>query len=158
MDAAFAAVDEDPLNLGELLGSIGFVLRLAQIQAFAQFFDAFQGEDVKPGEFTVVWVIGLNPGVRQGTLARTLHIKPAHMTKLIQRMVGEGLVQRDIPPEDRRSVRLSLTPRGRAHVDRYRARFLAVHEAEKLGLTDAELSQLLSLLNKLSFKEGAPCP
>ena len=119
MNAPFTTLDDDTLDLGDLPRSLGFMLRLAQISSFAHFFREFADCDVKPGEFTVIWVIGLNPGVKQGALARTLHIKPAHMTKLVQRMVRDGLVRREIPSEDRRSVRLSLTPAGEAHLKRF---------------------------------------
>lgn len=158
MNAPFAAVDDEPLELGELPDSLGFVLRLAQIRTFGQFFSAFADEGVKPGEFTVVWVVGLNPGVKQGTLARALRIKPAHMTKLVQRLVSDDLLVRETPPEDRRSVRLTLTEGGRRFVARNRARFLDVHTPDKLGLSQSELDQLLFLLNKMTFKEGVPCP
>ncbi len=157
MNAPFATGDEI-VSLGELPHSLGFMLRVAQIASFEHFFRAFEGTDVKPGEFTVIWVIGLNPGLRQGTLARTLHIKPAHMTKLIQRMVRDGLVKRMVPPEDRRSVQLSLTPAGTAYLDRYRQNFLDVHAAEKVGLTEEDRAQLLMLLSKLAFKEAPECP
>lgn len=154
MNAPFpTGLDEEALELGALTDSVGFLLRMAQIRAFAQFYREFPDSDVRPGEFTAIWVLALNPGVRQGALARQLHIKPAHMTKLIQRLVKAGLVKRTVPPEDRRSVTLALTPAGHAYVDAHRARFLAVHAAERTGLDDAELDQLKGLLAKLTFKE-----
>ncbi len=66
---------------------------------------------MKPGEFSVLWLIDLNPQVRQGTLARRLRIKPAHMTKLIRRFEADGYVHRRTPDQDRRAVELSLTAR-----------------------------------------------
>ncbi|HPD91243.1 MAG: MarR family transcriptional regulator [Rhodobacter sp.] len=157
MNALYPTPEDDTLDLGALPRSLGFMLRLAQISSFAHFFREFADCDVKPGEFTVIWVIGLNPGVKQGALARTLHIKPAHMTKLVQRMVRDGLVLRQIPPEDRRSVRLSLTPAGETHLNRHRAKFMAVHSAERIGLTETEAAQLLALLNKLTLQEAPEC-
>jgi len=152
------AQDEETVEIGELCKSVGFMLRINQIRAYDQFFGEFAGTDVRPGEFTVLWVLEMNPGLRQGTLARTLNIKPAHMTKLVQRLVRAGQVRRDVPPEDRRSVLLTLTSAGAAHVERYRARFLAVHRPECIGLNEAEIAQLLLLLNKLDFKVPPQCP
>jgi DNA-binding MarR family transcriptional regulator len=148
---------EDSVELGALGASLGLLIRLAQVRIYEQFFAAFDGTPVRPGEFTVLWVVDLNPGVRQGTLARMLAIRPAHMTKLVQRLVEAGLVARVTPESDRRSVHLSLTPEGHAHLDRHRATFLTVHAAERVGLTPAENAQLLRLLARLAFPPEAPC-
>ncbi|MCL4676591.1 MAG: MarR family winged helix-turn-helix transcriptional regulator [Pararhodobacter sp.] len=144
------AVD-DALDLGKLTGSLGFLLRMAQIRTFEQFFAAFGDQGVRPGEITTLWVIDLNPEVRQGAVAQVLHIKPAHMTKLVQRLVRDGLIERHVPQHDRRSVHLALTPAGKARLDALRPTFLNVHGAEKVGLSDREAEQLIALLNKLAF-------
>ena len=158
MNAPFpTGVEDDSVDLGALTGSAGFMLRMAQVAVYDQFFREFANTDVRPGEFSVLWVIAMNPDLRQGTLARTLNIKPAHMTKLVQRLVREGLVKRIVPPEDRRSVRLALTDKGRIHLNRHRSTFLHVHDAERIGLTDAETTQLLGLLQKLAFKDTSSC-
>jgi DNA-binding MarR family transcriptional regulator len=148
---------DEPIELGSLGQSIGFMLRLAQTRAYDQFFTEFAETEVRPGEFSVLWVVSLNPGIKQGPLARALNIKPAHMTKLVDRLVRADQMRRDIPAEDRRSVRLTLTDAGQAHVDLHRDRFHAVHRSERIGLSDAEVGQLLALLAKLNFQEDAPC-
>ena len=158
MNAPLAITDEDSVVLGDLSQSVGFVLRMKQTRAYDQFFREFAETEVRPGEFTVLWVLSLNPGLRQGTLARTLNIKPAHMTKLVQRMVKAGQLTGHVPPEDRRAVELALTKAGRAHLDHYSDRFHAVHRAERVGLTDPEYAQLLTLLSKLTFQETPECP
>lgn len=141
-------LEEDQVALGEITGSLGFLLRMAQLKAFDFFFQTIAGAALKPGEFTVLWVIGLNPGLRQGSIARRLHIKPAHMTKLVQRLVGAGYVTRTIPEDDRRSVRLALTAAGEAFVERHRGAFLHAHLAERSALSEAEAEQFVTLLRK----------
>ena len=39
------------VRYGHLSDSLGFLLRLAQLQSFADFFRAFEGEEVRPGRF-----------------------------------------------------------------------------------------------------------
>lgn len=141
----------DRPELGELPDFFGLLLRLAQVRHYDRFFAAFEGTDVRPGEMTLLWLLDLNPGIRQGLAARTLLIKPAHMTKLVQRMIDAGLVARLVPPDDRRSVTLSLTDAGRAHLDRHRERFRRVSSAEATGMTPAEFDTLLALMRKLAF-------
>ena len=142
---------DDALDMGELTQSLGFLVRLAQVRMYDMFYEEFAGTEVRPGETTVLWLIDLNPGVRQGLVARDLNIKPAHMTKLVQRLVRDGLIERHIPPEDRRSVRLTLTEYGKQHLQVLRKPFLEVHTAENIGLTALETTQLSALLHKLAF-------
>ena len=145
--------DLEQIDLGELAGSLGFLLRMAQLRAFESFFRT-AGNDLKPGEFTVLWVIGLNPGLRQGTIARRLRIKPAHMTKLIRRIVEAGLVEREIPPDDRRSIRLSLTRAGKAFVEEHEATLRRSCDAERAALTDREYETIVALLRKVTGTWG----
>lgn len=145
-----------PLDLGALDGSLGLLVRLAQTRLYDMLFTAFEGEDLRPGMVTVLWVIDLNPDLRQGDVARALNIRPAHMTKLVQRLVRDGLILRRTPPEDRRTVRLSLTGAGQRYLDGLRARFLQVHSPENLGLTEADAQQLAHLLRKLAFPKDRP--
>jgi DNA-binding MarR family transcriptional regulator len=144
------ASEPDP-DLGELPNVLGLLLRLAQIRQHDQFFAAFHGSDARPGELTVLWVIDLNPGIKQGVVARLLSIKPAHMTKLIQRLIDGGRVDRTIPLEDRRSVRLTLTPAGKDYLDRHRDTYRLVHTAANTGLTADEFAALVTILRKLAF-------
>lgn len=147
--------DNDTVNLGEITTSLGFLLRMAQLRAFDFFFDTLGAHEIRPGEFTVLWVIGLNPGSRQGTIARRLNIKPAHMTKLVSRLVAAGWVTRTIPVNDRRSVRLALTAEGEAFVAHYRERFLQAHLAERSNLSADEAETLIALLRRYAGLEDA---
>lgn len=147
--ASEESADED-IDLGEMTASIGFLLRMAQVQAFDAFYDQLAQFGIKPGEFTVLWIIGLNPEQRQGTIARKLAIKPAHMTKLIQRQVKAGYVNRSVLEGDRRSVRLSLTQEGADFVAKYKNDFLGYHQTERDRLSEVESEHLCRLLRKFA--------
>ncbi len=136
------------IRYGPLEGSLGFLLRLSQLHSFAAFYRRLGQFDIKPGEISVLMMIGENPGIRQGLLARTLMIKRAHMTKMIRVMEDAGLVTRTVPEDDRRSVELWLTEPGRAMLDRLTPSFLE-HEAHTGGtLTRTEEETLKRLLRK----------
>jgi len=147
---------DDELDLGDLSKSLGFLVRLAQVRFYDIFFEAFDGQDIRPGIITLLWVIDLNPGARQGALARVLNIKPAHMTKTVQRLVSTGYVDRHVPPEDRRSVMLSLTDAGKAQLETLRQNFMQVQASEQIGLTETETEHLRVLLTKLAFPKDRP--
>ena len=138
----------DDLAFEALAGSLGLLLRLAQLTSFRDFFDDLGPLGVRPGEASVLMLIGSNPGVRQGVLAKRLMVKRAHMAKMMAAMERAGLVARRVPADDRRAVELRLTPKGAAEVARIRAPFLA-HEARATGpLTAREAETLRRLLRK----------
>lgn len=133
------------VDIGPLRDSLGFLLRMAQLQTFEHYFT--EGSfALKLGEFSVLTLILHNPGIRQGVLAQRLMIKRAHMTKLIRTMEKSGYVERTIPDEDRRSVTLRLTPEGREATERHWLRFLSYDQAPKSQLSPRQEQQLISLL------------
>jgi Transcriptional regulators len=138
----------DRVDVGKLAGSLGFLLRLAQLQAFEDFFSENGPRGLKPGEFSVLWVIDRNPGIRQSVLGQRLMIKRAHMTKLIRTLEDLGLVSRRTPDSDRRAVELMLTASGRKAVSASGPEFFGYEETTGGSLSTAERAQLISLLQK----------
>ncbi len=61
----------------------------------------------------VLRIIGRFPGIAPARLAEILRVHPATLSVALKRLEGRGLVDRTPDPEDRRSVRLSLSPAGR---------------------------------------------
>lgn len=138
--------DDAALRLGGLGDSLGFLLRLAQLRAFEDFFAGYGALDIRPGEMSVLILISENPGIRQGALARALMIKRAHMTKMIRAMEDTGLVRRTVPDDDKRSVELWLTDTGTERVATL-SRHLLNFDADPDGrLNKRERAQLKRLL------------
>jgi DNA-binding MarR family transcriptional regulator len=93
-------------------------------------------------------------------LAKFAGMKKATASRLIDSMVGEGLLARRYPADDRRTVLLSATPEGH----RIWAECAAVYnEREKFwasGLSDAEQATLITLLRKMvdaRIEQSAVC-
>lgn len=63
-------------------------------------------------------VVGMRPGCSPGQLARFLHVTPATVTRVVQRMESAGFLRREADPDDSRRVRLHLTPKGRKAEER----------------------------------------
>jgi DNA-binding MarR family transcriptional regulator len=61
----------------------------------------------------VVRIIGKQPGLSAGTLARVLHVHPSTLTGVLRRLEERGAVERRNAEDDGRRVELYLTPRGR---------------------------------------------
>lgn len=148
MEDAAPVAPPERIDLGELERSLGFLLRIAQLRNFEDFYADVAGQSLKPGEFTVLALIGRNPGVRQGRLARHLMIKRAHMTKLVRGFVERGLVTRDGSDRDRRSVELRLTAAGERFVARHAPAFEAHARKRPETLTADEHAALVGLLRR----------
>ena len=91
--------------------------------------------------------------MRIGDLAAHEHVSPPTATRLVASLEMEGLLQREVDDEDRRSALISLTEPGRqalAELRRKRTEALAARLAD-LSPSDLDrLTQALSVLEQLS--------
>lgn len=147
--------DQEPLLAG-LTDSLGFLLRMAQLRVFGSFFETLGQFNLKPGEFSVLVVIGQNAGVRQGLLANALRIKPAHMTKMVRNFETRGLVTRTVPEDDRRAVELCLSDEGDRYVTELAPNFYEFDRAQQDPLTKEEMETLRRLLRKFNRYSERP--
>lgn len=138
------------LTFGVIETSAGFLLRIAQLTAFDRFFEEYPDSGIKISEFTVLLAIAENPGIRQGVLADTLKIKWSNMTKLVRSLEQKEWVGRHIPPNDRRSVELHVTEKGRREIDAATGVMLDADRKAVSMLDDGEHAQLLALLRKVA--------
>lgn len=114
---------------------------------------AFREHGLEPWEFDVLAALrrsgppyGLSPG---RLLAETL-VTSGTMTNRVDRLEAKGLVQRSADRRDRRGVLVSLTPLGRARVDRALDALLDREEALLSGLTGGRRAELAGLLRTLA--------
>ncbi|WP_010140779.1 MarR family winged helix-turn-helix transcriptional regulator [Oceanicola sp. S124] len=146
---------EEGISKESLRGSLGFLLRVAQLRSFSHFFTVLADENIRPGEATVLDLVRENPGIRQGAVSKTLKIKRAQMSKMVREMEASGLISRRVPPEDRRSVELRLTPEGAARIAQITTHFPEVEKRTVKRLTPGEARELRRLLIKMAgFEES----
>ncbi len=147
-DQAGSNEKREPIT-SPLADSPAFLVRLAQLRAFDEFYRNFAGLGVTPAGFSVFALISANPGVRPGTVAEELRVKPSNVAALVNALVAAGLVQRMTDASELRACLLYPTEAGakvwqdmqRTHRDTD-ARFVE-------ALTSAERKQLVALLRKL---------
>src|SRR5512140_2110755 len=105
--------------------------------------------DLGTVEYTVLTLIAENPGGSLARLARALAVTPPHITALIDRLEGRGLVARNASDADRRTRVLSVTRSGTDLVREASRRSLAA-ESAVLPLTPGEQAILAALLHKVA--------
>lgn len=81
-----------------------------------------------------------------GALLKASMITSGAMTNRIDRLEAKGLVQRSPGTDDRRSVRVQLTPRAHELIDGFFADHIANEARLFAGLTAGEREQLTTLL------------
>jgi len=106
--------------------------------------------DVTLPRFDVLAALYRRPdGMLMSELSRTLMVSNGNVTGIVDRLVGEGLIQRSRRNGDRRTSIVRLTPAG----FRYFKRIAAAHERwvdELLGMfSPSEVDQLSELLKPL---------
>jgi DNA-binding MarR family transcriptional regulator len=137
-------------DTGTVSGIIGYRLRRAQVAVFQQFMARFAVFGLTPAEYSVLALIGANPGSRQAEVGDALGIKRANFVTLVNGLEARTLTERREADGDRRSNALFLTPAGEELIARanvVQAEF-ELEIVDRLGGTKAR-DQLLALLSKL---------
>jgi len=142
------------ITLGRLATDIGFLLRLAQVKVYERYFREYGDRHVKPGEFSVLWAIAHNPGVRQNVLCQELIIKRSHMTKLVRSLEDRELVSRRVPDDDRRGVELTITEKGQSAVDEIASWFFTFEDCLGARMGSSDRDELKAHLLKFITSES----
>jgi DNA-binding MarR family transcriptional regulator len=85
-------------------------------------------------------------GMTQTQLAERLGVEPPTVTKMLQRIEQDGIIERRPDPEDARVSRVFLTERGRALESEVERTWRFVEARAVAGLTDEERLLLRRLL------------
>jgi DNA-binding MarR family transcriptional regulator len=145
--ASRADAEDRDIGLDALAGHAGYAVRRFQIWIFQDFIRTLAAVDIRPTQYSVMTVIGANPGLSQMAVAKRLGIERARLVHLLDSLEQRELVSRIRSATDRRSHALHLTARGKASLAQFK-RLAAEHErhvAEKIGKENREkLLQILS--------------
>ncbi|KAB8197368.1 MarR family transcriptional regulator [Nonomuraea phyllanthi] len=100
-------------------------------------------------EFAVLAALAdFGPAAQRETGDR-LGLDPSDMVRHMDRLMDQGLAERDRDPADRRRYRISLTPAGRDALDRALDLVERVERETLAPLTDAERRRLHELVTKV---------
>jgi DNA-binding MarR family transcriptional regulator len=150
-DRAAPAEGSDAIRAEGISSVLGYRLRRAQISVFQKFIAEFEALRIRPAEYSVLLLIGDNPGRKQIEIAEVLGIKRANFVPLLHDLEGRGLVKRSPSVEDRRANALHLTEEGEALLARARVMHAELENELVARLGGAgKRDQLLALLDKLT--------
>jgi MarR family transcriptional regulator for hemolysin len=85
-------------------------------------------------------------GLKQSDLAEALDLQPITLTRLVDRLCDNGLIERRADPSDRRAKRLYLTAVARPLIDHIADRIEELSKTVLAGIEPAEIDRMLSKL------------
>lgn len=140
----------DPsLDYGLLPSLTGFALRRASLLDFGSFGEAVGDKAITPLRYSVLEVVGANPGLPQVQLAEILGLSKPAATIAIDFWEARKCLARRKDTQDRRQYGISLTAVGRETLAELQ-RLVRAHDTELTSnLTDKELEDLRSTLRKI---------
>jgi len=111
-------------------------LKHTRVQSLLEALGLYEGQ---PALLHSLWA---EEGLTHTELARRLHVRPATVTKMIQRMEKSGFVERRPDPADQRLSRVYLTEAGRSVQTAVREVWRALEREAFYGFSDDERAQL----------------
>jgi MarR family transcriptional regulator, transcriptional regulator for hemolysin len=102
------------------------------------------------GQTRAQWAVLLRlerrEGLKQSDLAEDLDIQPITLTRLVDRLCDNGLIERRPDPNDRRAKRLYLTPAARPLLDRISVQVEELAETVLAGIDADAMTKLMTQL------------
>jgi DNA-binding MarR family transcriptional regulator len=105
--------------------------------------------DITPHHFEIVKLLEDKGTLHPSEIGEKLQIAKAQMTKLIDRLVALGIVERKISTTDRRTHNIALTPQAREMLERQKQKTINAVREIMSSLSNEELENLSTSLRRL---------
>ena len=140
---------EATLDYGVPATCTGFSVKLVWILGYGLLMRAFGDSGITPQRFSMLELIGCNPGLQQVQLGNALGLSRSAATLSIDFWEQRGCLERRTDPADRRSFGIYLTDGGETELARLRLLVRQADEALTSGLDQGEIAELRRLLAKI---------
>ena len=139
---------DDDVVTDPFSGFVGPKVRVLWNLLNARMVEALSPFGLRSGAFSTMALIDARPGCSQTLLARELAVDKSALVAIIDELETRGLAVRVRLPDDRRRHALSLTSEGQALLRRMRPAVLGPGQPIRDALSQDEMAQLLSLLDR----------
>ena len=138
-----------PVNLDNLPDLLGYNLRRAQLEMWRDFTQSVGGGEVRPGLYSLILLVGANPGIAQIELANHLGVDKASIVALIDKLEEATWLLRKRSTEDRRRHGIFLTPAGIKKLAQLKRDVTAHDKRFADRFTPAEYLMLIEFLQRV---------
>ena len=111
--------------------------------------------DLFPGAAPLILHLGDEDGLTMSELGKRCGLESSTMTPLVDELERRKLIGRVRAPEDRRVIRLHLTPAGRELEPRLRTLLLDLQSVALCSIPDADLAAMHRVLESILTNLGA---
>ena len=139
----------DVVDTTYLESLLGYNARRAALTVIEVFLEAMAPYELRPVDFSVLSLVGHNPGVTSRQLCTTLGILPPNLVGLVNGLEKRELVVRQPHPRDGRAMGLHLTTPGEKLLRDAEKTAAELEAGVAARLTPAELKTLIKLLQKI---------
>lgn len=129
--------------------SVGYLMRRILSAVAAAVEHELEPSGLTHAQWAPLFKLHMQPGTTVAELARLCELDAGAMTRLLDRLEAKGLCQRERCGQDRRVVRLALTPQGRAVAERIPVALSRVQNAYLAGFSREEWLLLKSFLSRI---------
>lgn len=143
------------VDYGSLPNHVGYLLRLAQLRVWDDFYGRLGDTGISPSLFSALILVERNPGLQQSRLGEALGVARSGAMAMVDRLERLGLVERRADPHDRRAHGLFLTPLGQQRMPDLVARVQHHDKLINAVFSPDEHRTLMKLLHKFI---AAPAP
>ena len=130
-------------------GLLGYHARRTSLHLVGLFLRDLADLQLKPVGFSLLCLVGHNPGITSRQLCQTLDIQPPNLVGLVSALTDRGCLERLPHPTDGRAWGLHLTAHGQVLLAQAEQRVLASEQQACAGLSAPERNTLQHLLQKI---------
>jgi DNA-binding MarR family transcriptional regulator len=136
-------------ELPVLEGLLGYHTRRAALHIIARFHEDLKSLAIRPVAFSVLTVVGHQPGITASEVCDLLGIQPPNLVGIVNDLRHRGWLDRQPHPTDGRALGLHLTDTGQTQLSR--AQQLAIESDQQVcgHLDPGERDTLVRLLKKI---------
>ena len=128
---------------------LGYNTRRAALTIINRFMERMAAYELRPVDFSVLSLIGHNPGITSRQLCNALNILPPNLVGFLKTFEKRDLIERKPHPTDGRAVGLFLTEAGNALMQEAEVTANESDLSTATALTAAERKTLTRLLQKI---------
>jgi DNA-binding MarR family transcriptional regulator len=128
---------------------LGYNTRRATLTIISRFIERMAEFDLRPVDFSVLSLIGHNPGITSRELCHALNILPPNMVGFLKAFEKRELIDRTPHPTDGRAMGLALTQKGQQLMQQAEIAAVESDASAAHRLSAAEQKTLMRLLQKI---------
>ncbi|SDW04374.1 transcriptional regulator, MarR family [Albimonas donghaensis] len=124
------------------------IRRLHQVSV-AVFHDCLQSVNLTPIQYTILVIIGLEPGLEQTTIAVRAELDTSTTGDVIKRLEKHGMIRREVGARDRRARVAYITPSGEEAITDAQPLIAEAIQHMLSPLDEAEQASMLEMIERI---------